>query len=133
MGNAKLKQTKNLFNSLSQDEFSVFYATDKISGGLLNKAKKSFYSKDKLFVRSYNESENKNDLYIRNYKFHLPIHNPFVEQIKYIDCSTLFTIKGPSDLLMPILHAQNFWRSQPLIQNIVYYLIFLLLKFIRVL
>lgn len=50
-------------------------------------------------MRSYNESENKNDLYIRNYKVHLPIHNPFLEQIKYIDCSTLFTIKGPSDLL----------------------------------
>ena len=79
MGNAKLKQTKNLFNSLSQDEFSVFYATDKIPGSLLNKAKKSFYSKDKLFLRSYNESENKNDLYIRNYKVHLPIHNPFLE------------------------------------------------------
>ena len=99
MGNAKLKQTKNLFNSLSQDEFSVFYATDKIPRSLLNKAKKSFYSKDKLFLRSYNESENENDLYIRNYKVYLPIHNPFVEQIKYIDCSTLFTIKEPSDLL----------------------------------
>ena len=51
MDDVKLKQTKNLFNLLSNNEFSVFYATDKVTRSLLNKARKSFYSRDKVVIR----------------------------------------------------------------------------------
>ena len=43
----KLKQTKNLFKKLIKDEKSMFYAIDRITRTLLNKARKSLYEKDK--------------------------------------------------------------------------------------
>ena len=51
MDDVKFQQTKTLFNSLSNNEFSVFYATDKITTSLLNKARISLYSRDKVVMR----------------------------------------------------------------------------------
>lgn len=42
----KLKQTKNLFKKLIKYEKSIFYAADRITRTLLNKARKSLYEKD---------------------------------------------------------------------------------------
>ena len=47
------KKTKNLYNALVKDQNSTFYATDRITNNLLNKARVSIYLKDKLFVNTY--------------------------------------------------------------------------------
>ena len=44
------KKTKNLYNTLVRDQKSVFYATDKITNNLINKARTSTYAKDRVFV-----------------------------------------------------------------------------------
>ena len=44
------KKTKNLYNALVRDQKSVFYATDKITNNLINKARTSTYAKDRVFV-----------------------------------------------------------------------------------
>ena len=36
------KKTKNLYNALVRDQKSVFYAKDKITNNLINKARQSF-------------------------------------------------------------------------------------------
>ena len=58
-----LKQAKNLFKKLITDSKSVFYAAGRINKTLLNKAKKSYYSKDRVFVKLYKELDDKNMLY----------------------------------------------------------------------
>ena len=47
------KKTKNLYNALVRDQRSIFYATDKITNNLVNKARVSSYPKDKVFVNIY--------------------------------------------------------------------------------
>ena len=47
----KLKGAKNLFKKLITDSKSIFYAVDKINKNLLNRARKSLYSKDKVFIK----------------------------------------------------------------------------------
>ena len=85
-----IKQTKNLFKSLTKDEFSVFYAANKIRSDLLKKARKSYYPKDKVLMKLYSNLDNKNILYAaKNEKVVLPIYTLFVEQKKNIDRSTL--------------------------------------------
>ena len=67
----KIKQTKNLFNSLIKDENSVFYPADYMNKTLINKAKMSFYAKDKVF-------ENIEEIYAeKNNEPNLPLTTPF--------------------------------------------------------
>ena len=47
------KKTKNLYNALVRDQRSIFYATDKITNNLINKARVSSYPKHKVFVNIY--------------------------------------------------------------------------------
>ena len=54
------KKTKNLYNALVKDQKSIFYATDRITNNLLNKARVSIYLKDKVFVNIYQNLGNKN-------------------------------------------------------------------------
>ena len=60
----KLKQTKIIFNALTTNSNSIFYSTGRITKNLLSKARKSFYAKDKVLAKLYNELEDKNKLYI---------------------------------------------------------------------
>ena len=62
---------------------------------LLNKAKKSTYDKDKVFVNLYNELEDKN-FYQKN---NLPLVTSFVNKRSNIDHSTLYSIDKPFELL----------------------------------
>ena len=41
---------QNLFRNLPKDSKSVFYSVGNLSNSVLNKASKSFYEKDKVFV-----------------------------------------------------------------------------------
>lgn len=70
----KLKQTKNLYSFLIKDENSIFHYMDKINRHLINKARRCMYPKGRVFIKLYNELEDKNNLYRnRNNKFNLPL------------------------------------------------------------
>ena len=95
-----MKQLKNLFKKLTNDENSAFYSADRINKTLLNKGRKSFYGKDKVFYKLYNAVEDKNIIYEANddddEKDRVPFYTPFIQQKKDIDrSSTLYTINGP--------------------------------------
>ena len=60
----KLKQAKNLFNSSIKERNSVFCSVDKRNKSLVTKARRLVYAKGKVFIKLYNEVENKNYLYI---------------------------------------------------------------------
>ena len=62
-----------------------------MSRTLLNKAKKSTYAKDNVFVNLYNQLEDKN-FYQNN---NLPLATPFVNKRSNIDRSTLYSISKP--------------------------------------
>ena len=66
-----------------------------MSRTLLNKAKKSTYAKDNVFVNLYNQLEDKN-FYQNN---NLPLATPFVDKRSDIDRSTLYSISKPFELL----------------------------------
>ena len=66
-----------------------------MSRTLLNKAKKSTYAKDNVFVNLYNQLEDKN-FYQNN---NLPLATPFVNKRSNIDRSTLYSISKPFELL----------------------------------
>lgn len=55
-----VKRTENLFNNLQKNASSVFYlAGNTITKTLINKASRSVFEKDRLFVDLYNQLENK--------------------------------------------------------------------------
>ena len=97
----KLKQTKNLFEKLIRDKKSIFYAAERISRTLLNKANKSLYEKDKIFYKHYLDLEDKNMLHEnKNTKTRIHFYTPFVEQKKHIDqSSALYSIGTPFELV----------------------------------
>ena len=96
----EIKQIKNLFKSLIKDENSIFYTADRINKTLINKAKTSFYAKDKVFVKLYKEAENIEEIYSdKNDQPNLPLTTPFVQKKKDLDGSTLYSFKEPFELL----------------------------------
>ena len=76
ISDTKNKQIQNLFRNLKKDPRSIFYSVGNLSNSLLNKAKKSTYDKNKVFVNLYNELEDKN-FYQSN---SLPLVTPFVNK-----------------------------------------------------
>ena len=90
-----IKKTKNLCNALVEDQKSIFYATDRITNNLLNKASVSIYLKDKAFVSIYKKLGNKKILTSEK----TPITTPFVEKKQYVNHSTLCSFKGPFEAL----------------------------------
>ena len=62
MANSDIKTNiiQNLFRNLQKDPKSVFYAIENLSRTILNKARKSAYDKDKVFVNLYDQLEDKN-------------------------------------------------------------------------
>ena len=78
----EIKKTKNLFKSLINHEFSIFYAIYKVNRNFLKKPRKSFYAKHKILVKIYDNLKNKNDSY--HNEVALPIHMSFIKDI-YID------------------------------------------------
>ena len=51
---------QNSFKTLQNDPKSVFYSVGNLSKTIINKAKKSVYDKDKVFVNLYEKLEDKN-------------------------------------------------------------------------
>ena len=44
------KRIKDLYNTLTNDANSIFYATSQITKNLIRKAKNSIYEKDQVFL-----------------------------------------------------------------------------------
>ena len=61
----------------------------------MNKANKSIYEKDKVFVNLYKQLEDKNCYQ----KSNLPLVTPFFSQKSNVDHSTLYSISKPFDLV----------------------------------
>ena len=92
-----IKRTENLFNSLQKNTNSIFYlAGNTITKTLINKASKSVFAKDQLFVNLYKQLEDKTKFKNTNL---LPITTPFYESKSNVDHSTLFSISKPFELL----------------------------------
>ena len=92
------KLAKNLFKKLLTDANSVFSSAEKINKTLLNKARKSFYEKDKVFYKLYARIEDQN--ISDDDKVKVPFYNPFLERKKDTDrSSALCSIKGPFELV----------------------------------
>ena len=89
------KRVENLFKNLQKDPKSVFYSTGNLSKSILNKANKSVYEKDKVFVNLYKPLEDKNF----DKKLNVPLVTPFFTQKNDVDHSTLYSISKPFDLL----------------------------------
>ena len=95
--NEIVKRTENLFNSLQKNTNSIFYlAGNTITKTLINKASRSVFEKDRLFVDLYKQIEDKTKF--KNSDL-LPITTPFYESKSNVDHSTLFSISKPFELL----------------------------------
>ena len=87
---------QNLFRNLQKDWKSIFYSVSNLIRILLNKARKSTYTKNNVFVNLYNQLEDKN-FYQKNNN--LPLVTPFVNKRSNVNRSTLYSISKPSELL----------------------------------
>ena len=88
------KMSTNLLRHLLKNEQSVFYTVDVINRNVINKAKKSPYVKDRVFVNTYKKLTDKN---FELYK--APLTTPFVEERNSVDrSSTLYSFKAPFEL-----------------------------------
>ena len=95
--NEIVKRTENLFNSLQKNTNSIFYlAGNTITKTLINKASRSVFEKDRLFVDLYKQIQDKKQF--KNSDL-LPITTPFYESKSNVDHSTLFSISKPFELL----------------------------------
>ena len=89
-------RVNNLFNNLQKNPKSILYLVDNLSKTVLNKASKSVFEKDKVFVNLYNQLEDKN---FRSKKDVLPVVMPFNDLKSNVDQLTLFSISKPFELL----------------------------------
>ena len=129
------KKVKNLYKALQRDDESVFYASEKINNTLIKKAKRSNYSKDKVFLNLYKQLENSvNIKESSDERLILPTYLPFVEQKKVLTDQHYILLIHPLTFYMQILPICVFWQNLQSIQIIVFcLLIFLRRKFIPIL
>ena len=91
----KNKRVWNIFRSLQNDWKSVFYSTNKITKLILKKAKMAPYNKDDIFVKLYEQIEDKNFYKNEN----LPLVTPYIDKKSNIDHSMLYSISRPFEAL----------------------------------
>ena len=87
------KKANNLLRYLIKNEQSIFYAIDRINQNVINRAKRSNYLKDRVFVSIYSKLKDKKLNFFKN-----PVITPFVEQKSNVDRSTLYSFKAPFEL-----------------------------------
>ena len=90
-------KVENLFRDLREDQENIFYAADQISKNLISRARRSYYPKDKVLVNLYNE--NKNEFSSSTSSSTIPLTTPFFAQKRNVDRSTLYSFKGPFEML----------------------------------
>ena len=103
------KQGKNLFKKLLTDANSVFYSAEKNNKTLLNKAKKSFYAKRKVFYKLYARIEDQN--IFDDVKVKVPFYIPYFLNKKRILIVHLHSIvlKDHSNYFMQVLQISGFF------------------------
>ena len=89
-----LKKARTLFNRLKSDPVSVLFSEELLDKQLLQKLKKSKYTKDTELLKLINLADNKN--FLDDNK--LPNRTDYVEK-REIDRSTLYSFGGPFQLL----------------------------------
>ena len=123
------KRANNLFNALQKNPKSIFYLTgNATSKTLFNKAAKSAFEKDKVFVNLYNQLENKK-IFKKPNQDSLPYHFTILKVMwtiqHYIALVSLLSY------CMLILQILDFLPNLSLIRNIVIcWWIYLLQKYI---
>ena len=90
------QRIEHLFRNLQKNPRSAFYSTGTLSKSIVNKAYKSAYKKDVVFVNLYKKSEDKN---FSQKKEILRLVTPFFNQKSDVDHSTLYSISKPFDLI----------------------------------
>ena len=116
----ELKQAKNLFKKLINNQDSAVYSADKTDRTLLDKARKSAYEKDKVFYKIYNELED-NKIIFDDEKTRIPFYTPFIEQKKDIyRLSALYSINAPLQFFHADIADIRFFQSQQVIQSTCY-------------
>ena len=122
----KNNRIQNLFRNLQKDPKSVFYSVGNLSKSILNKAIKSVYEKDKVFVDLYNRLEDQS-FYQNN---NLPLVTPFVNKKVMLIIQHSIVLVNLLNYYMLTLQIQCFWPNLLFIRNIVFYwLIYLLQKY----
>ena len=122
----KNNRIQNLFRNLQKDPKSVFYSVGNLSKSILNKAIKSVYGKDKVFVDLYNRLEDQS-FYQNN---NLPLVTPFVNKKVMLIIQHSIVLVNLLNYYMLTLQIQCFWPNLLFIRNIVFYwLIYLLQKY----
>ena len=91
----KNKRVQDLFRFLQNDPKSVFYTTNKIPKSLLKKAKMAPYNKDGVFIKLYEQIEDKKFYKNEN----LPLVTPYIDKKSNIDHSMLYSISRPFEAL----------------------------------
>ena len=115
--NLKKNRIQNLFRNLQKDPRSVFYSVGNLTKSILNKANKSIYEKDKVFVNLYNQLEDKN-FYQNN---NLPLITPFLNKKVMLIIRHFVVLVNLLNYYMPTLQIQGFWQNLLLIQNVLFY------------
>ena len=107
-------RVNNLFNNLQKkNPKSIFYLVVNLSKTVLNKASKSIFDKDKVFVNLYNQLEDKN---LRSKKKFLPIVTPFSDiKVKWTIRHCLVLVNLLSYFML-ILRTLDFLQNLLLIQ-----------------
>ena len=106
-------RVNNLFNNLQKNPKSIFYLVGHLSKTVLNKASKSIFDKDKVFVNLYNQLEDKN---LRSKKEFLPIVTPFSDiKVKWTIRNCLVLVNLLSYFML-ILRTLDFLQNLLLIQ-----------------
>ena len=96
-----MDKVKRLFNKLQTDSKNVLFIQEEINDKLLKKLKKSKYKIDKESVNSFNLLVDKKTDFNKkdDCRYSVPIKAEYVQKGDDIDCSTLYSVQAPFDLL----------------------------------
>ena len=101
MNDLEEKRVQNLFESLQKDPESVLYANQSVTKQLLKKLSKSFYEKDKVFKKLYENLEDKN-FDKKDYK--VPLSTPFMKRkLTLIDQRCIVLRNHPKEFMLILL------------------------------
>ena len=102
-----MDKLKKLFNKLRVDSKSVVFIQEQLNDKLLKKLKNSKYENrfNLLEDKKTDFNNNKNDVYS------VPVKAEYVQKSDGIDCSTLYSIYAPFDLLPADVGDLHFFRQ----------------------
>ena len=105
-----LQETKNIFENLKTDTKSILFSEEKLDMRLLEKLKKSSYSKGKLLLELINLIENYIDQINKTKEEQIPTRLHYVEK-RQIDRSPLYNFDRPFQLMHADVTSLEFLRK----------------------